>query len=413
VTPRRPPAFIGHPHGWGIISAVRSLGRAGVPVWVGVDSWYEAGQYSGYVRKRLRAPLATSLGDFARWLDESSDKIDGAALLPFDDSSAWIYSLQQERLGARHPLFQPSAEAQRQLVDKFALGELCRDLGIDTPRSEMVRGGQPPTVGFPLLLKPRTPVGAISLPRGRFVADIGQLEPAVAAYVTGRRDPAVAEFGPEAGGVFAQEFIDIPGSRVYSLAGFADRTNTVIGLRASTKVMQRPVRTGVGVCFEEATVDEVLAAHVQALCRHTGFRGIFEVEFLLSEHAALLIDFNTRFYGEMAFEIARGLDLPAMLYAAAIGDDHELARLAEVGERSAKPTGLAYCDRPRLELALRQGPRSRGPAAREWRRWLARHRGRLVQPAHDRSDPLPGLFAYATRVVPALAKLTARRAWRR
>ena len=43
------------------------------------------------------------------------------------------------------------------------------------------------------------------------------------------------------------------------------------------------------------------------------------MEFIIAGRKRMLIDFNGRFYGQMALDIVRGMDLPALAYAAAIG----------------------------------------------------------------------------------------------
>ena len=50
-----------------------------------------------------------------------------------------------------------------------------------------------------------------------------------------------------------------------------------------------------------------LAAAVARLCRGLGYFGAFEVEFLREGERRMVIDFNPRFYGQMAFDVKRGL----------------------------------------------------------------------------------------------------------
>ena len=58
----------------------------------------------------------------------------------------------------------------------------------------------------------------------------------------------------------------------------------------------------------------------------------------------LLIDFNGRFYNQLAFDIARGMDLPGMVYASAIGATEELERLVSRVPLRDKEQPLVFCN---------------------------------------------------------------------
>jgi hypothetical protein len=47
------------------------------------------------------------------------------------------------------------------------------------------------------------------------------------------------------------------------------------------------------------------------LCERIGYYGAFELEFVVTQGRMLLIDFNGRFYNQLAF----GMDLPKLVYA--------------------------------------------------------------------------------------------------
>ena len=74
-------------------------------------------------------------------------------------------------------------------------------------------------------------------------------------------------------------------------------------MRAARKIVQQPRSIGIGLCFEPALVDPLLAERTKRLCERIGYYGVFELEFILAEGKAMLIDFNGRFYHQMAFDI--------------------------------------------------------------------------------------------------------------
>ncbi|MFI5302997.1 MAG: carbamoyl-phosphate synthase, partial [Polyangiales bacterium] len=181
-----------------------------------------------------------------------------------------------------------------------------------------------------------------------------------------------------------------PSNGIYSLSGYADRHGDIVTARAARKILQRPRTLGIGLCFEEATVTPQLLEGTQALCRRVGYQGVFEVEFLEVGPRALLIDFNPRFYGQMALDIDRGMPLPRMAYADALGDSATMMALAETADATSPEH--VYCHRSLFELMLR-AQRLSGKLGvadgHRWQRWWAAHRDEATDAVIDRSDPLP------------------------
>jgi predicted ATP-grasp superfamily ATP-dependent carboligase len=180
--------------------------------------------------------------------------------------------------------------------------------------------------------------------------------------------------------------------RIYSVAGFTDLTGKPPLIRAATKLMQRPRNMGVGVCFEAANVDSELAARVADLFRDLNYYGIFDIEFIEREGKFLLIDFNPRGYGQMAFEIARGLPLPYMHYLAAVDDRSRLA-VAYQSASDWQPRGNeAYCHGLFLSLVdtvQRANELINGSMSEDWGSWMRVRKNRLTDAVRQPSDPGP------------------------
>jgi D-aspartate ligase len=148
----------------------------------------------------------------------------------------------------------------------------------------------------------------------------------------------------------------------------------------------------VGLCFEGAPVDPELARKSKLLLERVGYYGVFELEFILAEGRSLLIDFNPRFYNQVGLDVARGLPLPQLAWAAARGDDDEVARLAEHTPAGLAPDAHAFCNAFSFEVMLGAqwviGSMSTGEVAR-WRRWRVDHRATLVDAVADADDRRP------------------------
>jgi len=246
------------------------------------------------------------------------------------------------------------------------------------------------------VVKPRTQVFLHPHVKGEVVRSPAELEDALRRFEGLTR--YAAEVVARDSGLarpLVQEFVAGASEGVYNLSGFIDTTGELHVVLASRKLLQRPRLLGIGLCFEEAEPLPHLVAGVLALCRRIGYHGLFEVEFVESEGRHLLIDFNPRLYGQLAFDVARGAELPRLSYLAAIGDRDALRRAVEECRRAAaRRRGLVWVHRIHLEifLLLRRAagtlPRDE---LRRWRAWLADHRGRTVDPVLDRDDWVPGL----------------------
>lgn len=81
------------------------------------------------------------------------------------------------------------------------------------------------------------------------------------------------------------------------------------------------------MCFEAIPLERSLLEALQRLIAEVAFHGIFEAEFVPWRGGLALIDFNPRLYGQMGFDVARGLPLAELAHRDAAGDDAGVLRL--------------------------------------------------------------------------------------
>jgi predicted ATP-grasp superfamily ATP-dependent carboligase len=189
---------------------------------------------------------------------------------------------------------------------------------------------------------------------------------------------------------------------IYSLSGFRDRSGKHFVLRAANKVLQRPRRLGVGLCFEDAPVDRDLAVRLARMSESIGYFGVFEAEFIRDGDQSLLIDFNARFFNQMLMDIERGMDLPRMAYAAAVGDEAELSRLVATAEQSTGFENVAFCNGFGLKATIgaqRFFRRISREDAAHWYEWSSAPGRKVVDAVADSDDPLPFVCDVAQQVV--------------
>ena len=176
-------------------------------------------------------------------------------------------------------------------------------------------------------------------------------------------------------------------------------------MRAARKIVQQPRGIGIGLCFEPTLVDPLLADQTRRLCERIGYYGVFELEFIFAEGKAMLIDFNGRFYHQIAFDIARGMELPALAYAAATKNQAEVTRLMSHGNLGKHDNVAGFCNHFVLATMIKMQrilrTMSREEAVR-WLSWSQGSHGTMIDAVEDPDDALPAFVDVAEYLLHAL-----------
>ena len=393
----------------GTLAATRCLGANAIPVVIADPALFAPARWSRFATGRLFCPPVRQKERFVRWLLDFGRRHPGHVLYPTSDDVAWIFALHRAELATDFHLYQPPVEVIYQLLNKRRLLQACAEVGIDTPQTWFPRDATAlrrleTELSYPVLIKPQTQILYWPHAKGMVAKSREELSPTYkhllqqAAY-----EPALLAYDPEVAQLMVQAYFPGAADSIYNLSGFIDETGELFAIRASRKVLQRPRQLGVGLCFEEAAAAPVLAGKLRALCRRVGYHGVFEVEFIEEGGRAMLIDFNPRFYGQMAFDVARDLPLPLMVYEAALGRRHQLrAAVQKAGEEvTTEPRGRVYCNRLEFHLLLRlerlAGNLASSDVAR-WKTWLREHSGAITDGTLDPEDRGPA-FAHLTAEV--------------
>jgi D-aspartate ligase len=394
----RPPILLTMADYYGTLAAARCLGRLGVPITMAESKLLAPARWSRYVTRRVECPDVGDSEAFLEWLLRFGEENPGHVLYPTSDDMAWLFALHREQLAPYFLMYQPEVSAIYALLNKQRLHDLCKDVGLEVPDTWFAEGEADlervaAEARFPVLLKPQTQILFESHVKGSQVERASELLPRYREFLEknhyGRK---LLAYDARANRPMVQAFYAEAAQNIFSLSGFVDRTGELFVARGALKVLQRPRKLGIGLCFEEVPVDAQLAEKLRQLCKKLGYFGTFEVEFIRAGGRQLLIDFNPRFYSQMGFDIARGMPLPLFVYEAASG--HE-ARLAEVAREALAWKGAGqhiYCHRGIFELLLRvQGLSGRlsSEEVAHWREWYARHRERAVDAVIDTKDWMP------------------------
>ncbi len=316
---------------------------------------------------------------------------------PTSDDVALLVATHLDALGARFRLFSPTRNALLRMLDKGHLAAGATRAGLKTPatwspRDEVELRHLQGELPLPLLMKPRTQ--ALSRMPGK-TRIIHRREEIVPTWRSIRRanahQPAITGI-PDIDLPVLQAYHTVS-ERVYTVDGFADSTGRVVAAAACMKVLQLPRRSGPGLCFESAPLEDELLAGLERLCQACGYRGVFDAEFLISGDDKLLIDVNPRFYNHMAFELDRRLPLGWLAYLAAATDEgmlrHAVCTLPDSGACSGRIYMHHFPTLVQLATQRLTGRMSR-EEVRRWRGWIARGEG-VTDPAYTHDDLLPAL----------------------
>lgn len=382
---------------YGTLAATRVLGREGVAVTIADPGRMGVAAWSKYATRVVRAPAANDFDPFVAWLLDFGARSERHALCPTSDDVTFAVARHREALSRHYFVDVPDLDAILNVLDKRDLYRLARDAGFDVPDTwfpesfadlDRVAGEVP----MPVLIKPRTQVLYRSRSKGAVVDTRGELQASYRRFVAQHtHERAIVDLRPAVAWPMLQSFHRAAAESIRVVAGYYDVAHDRVLAVSARKVLQRPRNLGIGLCFEHAPTDEATIERARQLCKRSGYFGLFQLELIQTEGRELLIDFNPRFYNQLALDAARGLPLPQLAYCAAVGDrasfDAHFARAAST-ERDRK----VFCNRFGMEVLVRSQRASGAMSARDaagWQRWAADHRDALVDPVADANDPLP------------------------
>jgi D-aspartate ligase len=400
-----PPALLTTPEYYGTLAAVRRLGRAGVRVAIAHSKRLGIAAFSRYVAERHGCPPTEESSSFIDWLCNHGKTRKPHVLCATSDDTVWLYARYRERLSRYYRLSPNSAETIYTLLNKRRLADACQRVGLDTPKvwapeSESDLASVAREAPFPIMIKPVTQILFESRSKGAVVRDRKELVERYRRFSRQRYGQAIRAFDPHVNRPLLQEYFPEAAEGIYNLSGFIEEGARSLAVRASVKVLQHPRHLGVGLCFEDAPVKPELVDKIAALCREVGYSGVFEVEFIRAGGRTMMIDFNPRFYNQMVFDIARGLDLALLSYYSALGDQASVQKMLDSARKESHGP-RAHLHRLNFEIMLR-AQRLSGALSRleehQWRRWQGLHGESCTDAAHDPSDWLPGVMDAARNV---------------
>jgi D-aspartate ligase len=404
--------LLGNARYFGTLAAVRSLGRAGVKVVTLDPSMICHSRYSRYSSQHLTCPAFEESSAWAEWLVRKARIGPRRAIYATSDAVSFALARYRNELSADFELYQPGLDTIMSILDKGLLMQNAQAVGIETPQTWFPQNGAEAAkiakdAGGTALIKPRSQLAQQTKTKGTVVESRGgEVQSIFDSYMKDQStNSEFAKQYPVMTPPLIQQYYPQAVENVYSLSGFREKIGGGVIMRAARKILQHPRGIGIGLCFEPTLVDPILADRTKRLCERIGYYGVFELEFILAEGKAMLIDFNGRFYHQIAFDIASGMELPALAYSAATRNQAEVTRLMAHGNSGKNDNVAGFCNQfvlatmVKMQRILRT--MSRKDATR-WLDWSRGARGTMIDAVRDPDDALPAFVDVAQFLLHAL-----------
>ncbi len=295
------------------LAAIRSLGRAGIPV-VALDyRRNELGLTSRFARPRLCPDPVNHEERFVRSLVELAEDLGvEAPIFPTNDELLNAIGRNESELRSRYLCPFPRWDVLGPIQSKRFQLQRAAELGIPHPRT-----AEEPTAafGFPALVKPSDPA---------------PFQRAFGVHAFRCASMAELQVGFERAlphGPLVQELIPGGDDQLYTFGAYMTEEGEALGVFSGRKLRQIPPTVGTCRVGEAVWVDEVVE-HGLTYLRGLGYHGLAQVEFKRDprDGAYKLMEINPRLWLWHGLAAACGVDFPLIAYRDLIGDAVEPVR---------------------------------------------------------------------------------------
>jgi D-aspartate ligase len=301
----------------GGLGVIRSLGRLGVPVYGVHEGPWAPAATSRYLAGRMfwQPPpddedrITAGLLELARRIGRP------AVLLPTDDAGAIFLAEHGGPLRERFLFADPPADLPRQVAGKYSLFQLCRDLGVPSPRAMMAwSAGEAAdfaaTAGFPVIGKLTTPWRAAAQHDGPALRSTAIIHNRAGLAEAWRRCT-------EAGlGLMLQEYLPGGPAQDWFFHGYCDTAGRCQPAFTGVKDRSYPAYAGL-TSLGHAVPNSELREQLTGLLAALGFRGIVDLDLRFDPRDGQykLLDFNPRLGAQFRlFEDSAGVDVARAAY---------------------------------------------------------------------------------------------------
>ncbi len=317
-TGARPTAFVLNVSLAGL-GAMRSLGRAGIPV-IGLDPDPAHVGFSSRYGQSLPCPHPVHEPDrLAEFLVDQGKELDTPGILsPASDAFVLFVSRYREVLGEYFRFNLPAATVMEAAVDKRGLYDLAASVGYGHadaryPKTMDDVRAMKDDLDYPVYLKPYySHMWQVNFPEaGKGIKVFTPVE-LVSSFE--RILPTKVE-------VMVQSIIAGPASNVRTVYVYLTQADDALGLVTTRKIRQFPIEFGRG-SLAETFHDPEFAEYGLRFFRSIGYRGFGTIEFKRDERDGKLkvTDLNPRWVKPINLPMAAGVNFPLLHYRDLAGE---------------------------------------------------------------------------------------------
>ncbi|MBN1186582.1 MAG: ATP-grasp domain-containing protein [Bacteroidales bacterium] len=285
------------------VPIIRSLGKKGIQVVAGEDTFLSMGFYSKYTKKRVVYPSPENEIPFIKWLISSAKAGVFDILFPIDDRTMLPVTKYLNELNKHMNI--PVADHHKYMTarNKARTMELAESLGIPVPLTKKITQEADiqetlDSMPIPAVIKATDSSGSRGLSyvfdRTRFYYEYMQIHKEY-------HFPLVQEYIPEGGNAYGVEVLCNNGN--------------VINIFVHRRIREFPVKGGPSTLRESIYKTDIVDYAVK-LMESLDWHGVAMVEFKENPQTGecLLMEINPRFWGSVALPIVAGVDFPYLLY---------------------------------------------------------------------------------------------------
>jgi D-aspartate ligase len=328
----------------GTVGVIRTLGRAGVPVYAVTEEGVTPASTSRYLTGQVKLTSGGELDQSAllERLVEVVDRLPGTPMLVCtDDEAAVLLAEGAAALAGRAICSAVPPDLPRQLASKRGLHEICLRHGVATPATSSVRTGADleaalAKLTLPVVVKQADTWSRLARPvvAGstivRTAEDVGRLRAAFDRW-------------PEDSDVIVQEYLPDDDAEDWFVHGYCTASSEVARIFTGRKFWSWPARAGM-TAYARTESNEEIERTVRDLCRSIGYCGIFDTDWRYDRRTGTyhLLDFNPRVGAQFRmFEDDGGIDVVRAMHLDLSGRTWSPGYVVE-GERFlAENLGLA------------------------------------------------------------------------
>jgi D-aspartate ligase len=296
----------------GTVGVIRTLGRAGVPVYAVTERGITPASSSRFLAGQVKLSSGGEL-DQSALLDGLVEVIDALPARPMlvcaDDEAAVLVAEGAAALTGRAIFSVVPPGLPRQLASKHGLYEICQRYGVPTPATSSVRTGDDLEAALANMTLPVVVKQADSW--SRLTRPVVTSSTVLRTAEDVRKLRASFDRWPEGSDVIVQEYLPDDDAEDWFVHGYCTASSVVAQVFTARKFWSWPARAG-STAYARTESNEELERAIRDLCRRIGYRGIFDTDWRYDRRTGtyLLLDFNPRVGAQFRmFEDDGGVDV--------------------------------------------------------------------------------------------------------